>query len=92
MSKSAALAVADARRKGHVVFGEPIAAGLATDGRQYYHSCWRHAAAHVLSPPLRLDTTTPDFLMDCLAKYGFISWARDNAMHYFIQKPFRSAM
>ena len=29
--------------------------------------CWRHAAGYVLSPPLREDTTTPDYLMDLLA-------------------------
>ena len=27
---------------------------LAVNGSHYYHSCWRHAAAYVLSPPLRL--------------------------------------
>ena len=29
---------------GAVVFGEAIAAGLGTDGTNYWHTCWRHAA------------------------------------------------
>ena len=53
---------------GYVVFGEPVAAGLATDGTHYYHRDWCHAAGHVMSPPLRDDPTTPAYLMDLLAK------------------------
>ncbi|KAK2177976.1 hypothetical protein NP493_567g03002 [Ridgeia piscesae] len=69
MSKSSADVVSKARREGKVVFGEPIAAGLGVDGHHYYNKCWRHAAGHVLSPPLRPDPTTPGYLMDLLAKY-----------------------
>lgn len=69
MSKSSANVIADARRRGCVVFGEPIAAGLGANGTNYWHKCWRHAAAHVMGPPLRPDLSTPDHLMDLLAKY-----------------------
>lgn len=53
---------------GQVVFGEPIAASLGCDGTQYFNKCWRHAAGHVMSPPLRDDPTTGSYLMDLLAK------------------------
>ncbi|XP_046747109.1 dihydropyrimidinase isoform X4 [Diprion similis] len=67
MSRSAAEEVEAARRRGVIVWGETLAAALGTDGTQYAHSCWRHAAGHVLSPPLRPDPDTPYNLMIQLA-------------------------
>lgn len=53
---------------GKIVFGEVIPAALAFDGSQYFNQSWRHAAGYVVSPPLRLDSTTSDYLADLLAK------------------------
>ena len=66
-SKSSALIISNAKRAGSVVFGEPIAASLCTDGTHYFNKCWRHSAGHVMSPPLRDDPTTPGYLMDFLS-------------------------
>lgn len=68
MSKSAAIEIARARRryKGVGIFAETLAATLGT--HESHHSCFRHAAAHILSPPLRPDPTTPEFVMKMLAK------------------------
>jgi len=67
MSKQAADAVIAGKQMGAVCYGEPIAASLGVDGNEYCHTCWRHAAAYVMSPPLRMDPTTPGSLMDQLA-------------------------
>lgn len=66
MSKSAASTLGEHRRRGTLVWGETIAAAVGTDGSHYYNPCWQHAAGHVLSPPLRNDSSTPSSLMELL--------------------------
>jgi len=86
MSRTAADIIIQKRKEGLVVFGEPIAASLACDGTHYYHRCWRHAAAYVLSPPLREDTTTPDYLMQLLANGDLDCTGTDNCTFNSKQK------
>jgi len=86
MSKTAADIIIRKRNEGLVVFGEPIAASLACDGTHYYHRCWRHAAGYVLSPPLREDITTPDYLMQLLANGDLDCTGTDNCTFNSKQK------
>uniref|UniRef100_A0A0N4ZB63 dihydropyrimidinase n=1 Tax=Parastrongyloides trichosuri TaxID=131310 RepID=A0A0N4ZB63_PARTI len=68
MSKGAADEIAKARMNGQVVFGEPIAAGLALDGRIYYDKDWETAARYIMSPPLSRKEETKFELMKMLAR------------------------
>lgn len=67
MSKSAAQVIVEERARNSSLFGETLAASIGTDGSHYYNKCWRHAAAHVMSPPLRVDKSTPEYLFGALA-------------------------
>ncbi|XP_037308892.2 dihydropyrimidinase isoform X1 [Pungitius pungitius] len=86
MSKSAAKVVSNARRDGRVVFGEPIAAGLGTDGTHCWHQDWAHAAGFVMGPPLRPDPSTPGYLMDLLANDDLSLTGTDNCTFSVCQK------
>jgi len=80
MSISAAVEVARARQRYNkrFIYGETLAATLGTDGSHYWHKCWHHAAAHVLSPPLRPDPDTPNFVMQRLAIDDLQTTGSDN--------------
>jgi len=86
MSKPSANVVSKARREGKIVFGEPTAAGLGTDGTHHFDKCWHHAAAHVMGPPLRADPSTPGYLMDMLANDDLQLTGTDNCTFNTNQK------
>ncbi|XP_041929216.1 dihydropyrimidinase-related protein 5a [Alosa sapidissima] len=65
-SMSAGDVVATAKMQGKVVHGETTMAHAVMNGLQYYHQDWVHAAAYVTVPPLRLDPSTPNYLMGLL--------------------------
>ncbi|GAB6032317.1 hypothetical protein CHUAL_010955 [Chamberlinius hualienensis] len=86
MGKKAANIIAAKRKEGVICYGEALASGLGTDGSHCYNKCWRHAAAHVISPPLRSDPSTPGFLMDMLASDNLQTTGSDHCTFNADQK------
>lgn len=60
--------MAAGKQERKLVFAEAVTAGIAGDGRQYFDRCWEHAAAHVLTPPMRTDADFNDFLVSLVSK------------------------
>eukprot|EP00468_Gymnochlora_sp_CCMP2014_P004180 CAMPEP_0167747642 /NCGR_PEP_ID=MMETSP0110_2-20121227/4397_1 /TAXON_ID=629695 /ORGANISM="Gymnochlora sp., Strain CCMP2014" /LENGTH=506 /DNA_ID=CAMNT_0007632571 /DNA_START=104 /DNA_END=1624 /DNA_ORIENTATION=+ len=86
MSKSACQEIERAKAKGINVYGEPLAVAMACDGREYYDKDWRHAAGYVMSPPLREDPTTKDYLAKALKSNALDCVGTDNCTFDASQK------
>ncbi|XP_022657278.1 dihydropyrimidinase-like isoform X2 [Varroa jacobsoni] len=67
MSKSAADVVSRRRNLGQVVFGETLGAAIGIDGSEQRHSCFRHAAAHVMSPPINDDPRNREHMINMIS-------------------------
>ncbi|OQR73411.1 dihydropyrimidinase-related protein 2-like [Tropilaelaps mercedesae] len=67
MSKSAADVISHRRNAGQVVFGETLASAIGVDGSELRNSSFRHAAAHVMSPPIREDPKNREQLVNMIA-------------------------
>lgn len=88
MSISAAEEIARARERWgkNFIFGETLAAALGTDGNEYENKCFHHAAAHVMSPPLRPRKETKETLMKMLANNDLQTTGSDNCTFNKSQK------
>lgn len=86
MSSEAARAIAEARHDGCVVFGEAIAAALGSNGSHYSDQSWRHAAAYVMSPPLRPGGKNSQELMNYLANGNLLCTGSDHCVFKAEQK------
>uniref|UniRef100_A0AC35U5C3 Amidohydro-rel domain-containing protein n=1 Tax=Rhabditophanes sp. KR3021 TaxID=114890 RepID=A0AC35U5C3_9BILA len=86
MSKGAADAIAVARMNGQIVYGEPIAAGLALDGTCYYDKDWDTAARFIMSPPISRKVETKTELMKMLASGQLHLTGTDNCTFNCAQK------
>lgn len=78
MKKSAAEEIRRAKKKGYVVYGEALAAGLGTDGSHYLDKDWDHAAGFVMSPTIDMNPQTKEFEMRLLQTHDLDTIATDN--------------
>lgn len=86
MSRSAAEALALARSRGNIIFGETLAAALGTNGTHYKTENFAHAAGHVLSPPLRFDPSTQESIVRFLVSNGLQLTGSDHCTYTSEQK------
>ncbi|UXI17825.1 Pyruvate dehydrogenase lipoamide kinase [Sarcoptes scabiei] len=84
--KMGADVIAQFRNRGCIVYAEVITAGIGSDGTHYFHKCWQHAAAHVMSPPLRPDKTTSPHLIDLLANNQLQTTGSDHCVFRSTEK------
>jgi len=68
------------------IFAETLVAAIGSDGSNHFHQCFRHAAGHVMSPPLRNDKSTPDHLANLLASGVLDSIGSDHCVFKTEQK------
>lgn len=69
MSKLATLSLMRARESSSQrIIGETLAAAIGCVDNISKHTCFHHAAGHVLSPPLRADPATPQYILKALAQ------------------------
>jgi len=68
------------------LFAETVCAALGSDGSNYFHQCFQHAAGHVMSPPLRNDKSSPDHLANLLGSGLLDSVGSDHCVFKTEQK------
>lgn len=78
MKKQAADEVVRAKKKGFVVYGEALAAGLGCDGCNYWSKDWDKAAGYVMSPAIDDDPATKEYEMRLLHTHDLDTTATDN--------------
>lgn len=81
----AARFIADARREGHRVFGETVAAYVALDESSYYNKDFDKASVYCISPPIR-GKEHQEYIHHLLTNNDLQLVATDNCSHSTAQK------